>query len=59
MIEAVKELIGASYLSGNASTWAWLHLEFPQNPKAADYYQNLPCPILTISPILYGRLAKG
>jgi hypothetical protein len=24
-IEAVKELIGASYLSGNASTWAWLH----------------------------------
>ena len=29
-IEAVKELIGASYLSGNASTWAWLHLRFPQ-----------------------------
>jgi len=28
-IEAVKELIGASYLSGNASTWAWLHLRFP------------------------------
>jgi len=28
--EAVKELICASYLSGNASTWAWLHLRFPQ-----------------------------
>jgi hypothetical protein len=30
-IEAVKELIGASYLSGNASTWAWLHLRLPQH----------------------------
>ncbi len=29
-IEAVKELIGASYLSGNASTWAWLHLRCPK-----------------------------
>ena len=29
-IEAVKELISASYLSGNASTWAWLHLGFRQ-----------------------------
>jgi hypothetical protein len=29
-IEAMKELIGDSYLSGNASTWAWLHLRFPQ-----------------------------
>lgn len=28
--EAIKELISASYLDGNASTWAWLHLRFPQ-----------------------------
>ncbi len=27
--EAIKELISASYLDGNASTWAWLHLRFP------------------------------
>ncbi len=29
-IKAVEELIGASYHSGNASTWAWLHFRFPQ-----------------------------
>ncbi|PGH16888.1 hypothetical protein AJ80_05032 [Polytolypa hystricis UAMH7299] len=29
-IETVKELISVSCLSGNASTWAWLHLRFPQ-----------------------------
>ena len=28
--EAIKELISASYLEGNASTWAWLHLRLPQ-----------------------------
>ena len=35
-IEAVKELIGASYLSSNASTWAWLHLRFPQKLEKGD-----------------------
>ena len=29
-VKAVKYMIGACYLSGNVSTWAWLHLRFPQ-----------------------------
>lgn len=28
--EAIKELISASYLDGNASTWAWLQMRYPQ-----------------------------
>ena len=28
--EAIKELICASYLNGNANTWTWLHLRWPQ-----------------------------
>lgn len=28
--EAIKELISASYVDGNACTWAWLHLRFTQ-----------------------------
>lgn len=28
--EAIKELISASYLYGNVSRWAWLHLRFAQ-----------------------------
>lgn len=28
--KAIRELISASYINGNASTWAWLHLRYPQ-----------------------------